>query len=279
MAIDADLSAGLIDEKEARRRRKHIEDESAFFGSMDGASKFVKGDAIAGLIITIINIVAGLIIGVAQMGLTFGQAATNYTTLTVGDGLVSQIPALIVSIAAGLLVSKSGVTQAADQALSEQFSNYPKAIGIAAGVMAAMALLPGIPKVPFIALAIAAGALAWYLGRQNNAKRVQSLVAEAGEAAAAAAGPAEEPIANALKIDELKVEIGYGLLPMIDQAGGDDRLTEQIKALRRQIASEMGFVMPAVRIVDNVQLEPNAYVLRIKEVESGNGKLFPASSW
>jgi flagellar biosynthesis protein FlhA len=275
MAIDADLSAGLIDEKEARRRRKHIEDESSFFGSMDGASKFVKGDAIAGLIITLINIIGGLIIGVAQMGLTFGQAATNYTTLTVGDGLVSQIPALIVSIAAGLLVSKAGISGSADKTLGEQFSNYPKALGMSAAVMFAMMLLPGIPKIPFLAMALGAGFLAWKLGKNKRVAEdaAASLVQE--ESNVQAGAPAEEPIANALKIDELKVEIGYGLLPMIDAARGEDRLTEQIRALRRQIASDLGFVMPSVRIVDNVQLDSQSYTIRIKEVEAGHGRVFP----
>ena len=274
MAIDADLSAGLIDEKEARRRRKHIEDESSFFGAMDGASKFVKGDAIAGLIITIINIIGGLIIGVAQMGLSFSQAATNYTVLTVGDGLVSQIPALIVSIAAGLLVSKAGVTGAADKTLGEQFSKYPKAIGMSGAVMFAMALLPGIPKLPFFVLAFAAFWLAWYLSKLNRQREAEAQTTAESEEAAAAPST-EEPISNALRIDELKVEIGYGLLPMIDAARGEDRLTEQIRGLRRQIASDLGFVMPSVRIVDNVQLDAQSYVIRIKEVEAGHGKVFP----
>ncbi len=275
MAIDADLSAGLIDEKTARIRRKELEDESSFFGAMDGASKFVRGDAIAALLITFINVVGGIIIGVVQQGMPFVEASKSYTQLTVGDGLVSQIPALIVSIAAGLLVSKAGVTGAADQALIKQFTNYPKALGMSAAVMALMAAMPGIPMVPFLGLAGAAAYLAHYLGKtqQKEINRVASDVAS--QAATEAAVPVEEPISSALKIDELKVEIGYGLLPMIDAKNGDDRLTEQIKALRRQIASDMGFVMPAVRIVDNVQLEANAYVIKVKEVDGGNGRLFP----
>ena len=161
MAIDADLSAGLIDENEARRRRKNLEDESSFYGAMDGASKFVKGDAIAGLLIVFINIVGGLIIGVAQQGMPIGEAAHAFTVLTVGDGLVSQIPALVVSTAAGLLVSKAGVSGAADEALMKQLSGYPKALGMSSAVMAVMSLLPGIPMLPFLSLAAGAGALAF----------------------------------------------------------------------------------------------------------------------
>ena len=152
MAIDADLSAGLIDEKDARRRRKNLEDESGFFGAMDGASKFVRGDAIAGLLVVLINVIGGMVIGIMQQGLSFAEAAHAYTLLTVGDGLVTQVPALIVSIAAGLLVSKAGVSGAADKALLSQFSGYPKALGMSAAVMLVMALLPGIPMIPFFAL-------------------------------------------------------------------------------------------------------------------------------
>jgi flagellar biosynthesis protein FlhA len=275
MAIDADLSAGIIDEKEAKRRRKALEDESTFFGAMDGASKFVKGDAIAGILITFINVVAGLVIGVAQQGMPFGEAARNYTLLTVGDGLVSQIPALIVSVAAGLLVSKAGVSGSTDGALVKQFTNYPKALGMAAATMAVMALLPGIPTLPFVGLAALAGYLAYVVAKQQRMALAQAAQEEQVAAIAQAAPPAEEPIATALKMDELRVEIGYALLPLIDTAAGDDRLTEQIKALRRQIASDMGFVMPSVRIVDNVQLDAQSYLIKVKEVESGTGRLFP----
>ncbi|MCA0317861.1 MAG: flagellar biosynthesis protein FlhA [Proteobacteria bacterium] len=275
MAIDADLSAGLIDEKTARTRRKDLEDESAFYGAMDGASKFVKGDAIAGLLITFINVIAGLIIGVAQQGMPFMEAARTYTILTVGDGLVSQIPALIISTAAGLLVSKAGVTGSADQAMIRQLTGYPKALGLSAGVMAAMALLPGIPFIPFAGLAGLAGYAAYALGQEAKRVAETAAIAEAAEAAAAAAPPAEEPISSILKIDDLKIELGYGLLPLVQSEGGSDRLTDQIKALRRQLASDMGFVMPSVRILDNVQLPPNQYIIRVKEVESGQGHIWP----
>ncbi len=168
MAIDADLSAGLINEEEARRRRREIEDESGFFGAMDGASKFVRGDAIAGLLVVFINIIGGMIIGIAQQGMPFAEAARTYTLLTVGDGLVTQIPALIVSMAAGLLVSKAGVAGAADKALITQFSGYPKALGMSAAVMIVMAALPGIPAIPFLLLGGGAGALAWYVDKKKK---------------------------------------------------------------------------------------------------------------
>jgi flagellar biosynthesis protein FlhA len=271
MAIDADLSAGLIDENEARRRRTELEDESSFFGAMDGASKFVRGDAIAGLLVVFINIVGGMIVGIAQQGLPFAEAARTYTLLTVGDGLVTQVPALIVSTAAGLLVSKAGITGAADKALMAQLSGYPKALGMSAAVMVVMALLPGIPMIPFLLLGGGAGTMAYVMDKRQKA----AAAAAASKAEKEKAQPAEEPIAAALKIDDLKIELGYALLPLVNAPNGADRLTEQIKALRRSLAIEMGFVMPAVRILDNVQLEANTYVIKIKEVEAGNGRVWP----
>jgi flagellar biosynthesis protein FlhA len=275
MAIDADLSAGLIDEKAAKERRKALEDESGFFGAMDGASKFVRGDAVAGLLVVFINIIGGIIIGVAQQNLSFAEAARTYTLLTVGDGLVTQVPALIVSTAAGLLVSKASVTGAADKALMRQLSGYPQALGMSAAVMLVLALLPGIPMLPFLALGGGAAALAWSAHQRKRAASAAEAAALAAPAAAAAASAAEEPIATALKIDDLKIELGYALLPLVNGPDGSDRLTEQIKALRRSLAIEMGFVMPAVRILDNVQLEANTYVIKIKEVDAGTGKIWP----
>ena len=272
MAIDADLSAGMINEVEAKRRRKMLEDESGFFGAMDGASKFVRGDAIAGLLVVFINVIGGMVIGIAQQGMAFADAARTYTLLTVGDGLVTQIPALIVSTAAGLLVSKAGVTGAADKALLAQLSGYPKALGMSGAVMVVMALLPGIPMLPFLLLGGGAGALAYVFDKRQ--KLVITNAATKVEAEKAA--PAEEPISAALKIDELKIELGYALLPLVNSSNGTDRLTEQIKALRRSLAIEMGFVMPSVRILDNVQLEANSYVIKIKEVDAGIGRVWPA---
>jgi len=224
MAIDADLSAGLIDEKEARRRRQTLEDEGGFFGAMDGASKFVRGDAIAGLLVVFINIIGGMIIGIAQQGLSFADAAHSYTILTVGDGLVTQVPALIVSTATGLLVSKAGDAGAADKALLKQLSLF-------------MALLPGIPVIPFLALGTGASALAFIIDKRTKL----TAAAEAKKTETAAkADAADEPIASALKMDDLKVELGYALLPLVNAPDGSDRLTEQIKALRRSLAVEIG---------------------------------------
>ncbi len=272
MAIDADMSAGLIDENEARARRKTLEAEGGFFGAMDGASKFVRGDAIAGLLVVFINVIGGMIIGMAQQGMPFADAARTYTLLTVGDGLVTQMPALIVSTAAGLLVSKAGISGSADKAMMKQLSGYPKALGMSGGVMLIIALLPGIPFLPFFFLGGGASLLAFYAN-----KRAKAVVADEATKAATetkAAEAVDEPISTALKIDDLKVELGYALLPLVNSPDGSDRLTEQIKALRRSLAGEMGFVMPAVRILDNVNLESNTYVIKIKEVEAGSGKIW-----
>jgi flagellar biosynthesis protein FlhA len=276
MAIDADLNAGVITDEEARERRASVSKEADFYGAMDGASKFVRGDAIAALLITFINVIGGIVIGVAQQGMGFGEAAHTYTLLTCGDGLVSQVPALIVSTAAGLLVSKAGVRGAADKAMGRQLSNYPKALGMSAAVMGGIALLPGIPMLPFLSLAAGAAWLARSIDRQNKARVAAGLSSDGAPLEAGAPGaPKEEPIADALKIDDLKIEIGYALLPLVNSPDGSDRLTEQIKALRRQLAGEAGFVMPSVRILDNVQLDANQYVIRVKEIEAGAGSVFP----
>ena len=270
MAIDADLSAGLIDESEARARRRSLEDESNFFGSMDGAAKFVRGDAIAGLLITFINVIGGMIIGVAQQDMSFGEAGRVYTLLTVGDGLVTQIPAIIVSTAAGLLVSKSSAVGSADKALFGQLGGYPRALGLSSFIMLSLALLPGIPALPFLLLAGIAGGLAW----TSNKAQETAAAAAVEESKAAEAPVAEDPISTALQIDQIRLELGYGLLPMINSKVGQ-RLTDQIKSLRRQLAQEVGFVLPSVRIQDNLQLPANTYVIRVKEIEAGRGELRP----
>ncbi|MGF1454602.1 MAG: flagellar biosynthesis protein FlhA [Alphaproteobacteria bacterium] len=270
MAIDADLSAGLIDEETAKKKRKDLEDESNFFGAMDGASKFVRGDAMAGLIITFINVVGGMVIGMAQNGMDFATAANTYTLLTVGDGLVSQIPALIVSVGAGLLVSKSGVDGSTDKALVQQFTNYPQALGMAAAVLGIVILLPGTPKLTFLGLAGACGYGAYVLGRQQKEAKRKASEAEAVQRDDGK--PTEEPISSALAMDNLRLELGYGLLPLINDAEGY-RLTDQIKALRRQLATDMGFVMPSVRILDNMQLSSEHYAIKVKEMDAGEGTL------
>ncbi len=272
MAVDADLSAGLINESEARERRKQLESESNFFGAMDGASKFVRGDAIAGLLVVAINIVGGIIIGVAQQGMSFSSATQTFTLLTIGDGLVTQVPALIVSTAAGMMVSKAGVEGSSEKALFGQLSFYPQALGMAAFVMAVVSVLPGMPHFVFALIATGAASLAYVSWRAKENLRLETAQKEAAKVAETPA--VEEPISSALALDLLRVELGYGLLPLINDTKGH-RVTDQIKALRRQLATEMGFVMPAVRILDNMQLGPNEYVIRVKEVEAGRGELFP----
>ncbi len=267
MAIDADLSAGLIDEAQAKLRRKELEQESTFFGAMDGASKFVRGDAVAGLVIVAINVIGGILIGVIQHKVPLGQAASTYTLMTIGDGLVSQIPALIISIAAGFLVSKAGVDGSADKALVTQLAMNPIALGMVAAAAGVLALIPGMPLLPFALISIGAGSLAW--------KRSIDADKPAPVEAPISTGPAEnedEPISNSLAIDEIKIELGYGLLPLINDLEGR-RLTDQIKALRRTLASDYGFVMPAVRILDNMRLASQGYMIRIKEMEAGGGEV------
>jgi len=265
MAIDADLSAGLIEEAEAKKRRKELEQESTFFGAMDGASKFVRGDAVAGLVIVGINVIGGILIGVIQHKIPIGQAATTYTLMTIGDGLVSQIPALIISIAAGFLVSKAGVEGSADKALVTQLAMNPIALGMVSAASGVLALIPGMPIIPFAAISIACGALAWR--RSQAALMPEPVVVEQAPVV-----DQEEPISQSLAIDEIKIELGYGLLPLINDLEGR-RLTDQIKALRRTLAADFGFVMPAVRILDNMRLPTQGYCIRIKEMEAGSGEV------
>jgi len=277
MAIDAELAAGHIDEVTARTRRKTLEDESSFFGAMDGASKFVRGDAIAGLLITFINIIGGIIIGVAQEGLSFSAAAKTYTLLTVGDGVVSQIPALIVSTAAGMLVSKAGVSGAADKALVKQLATMPKALGLSAGVIGLMAFLPGIPFLPFMGIGVGLGLLARNLKPRiaSNEEGTDAISSDGPSGGGSPAEAEEQALSEAKRLDELRIEIGYALMPLINGGTSEDRLTEQIKALRRTLAGEMGFVMPSVRILDNVMLQGNVYSIRLKEIEAGTGQVYP----
>lgn len=272
MAIDADLSSGILSESEAKFKRKELEDESVFFGSMDGASKFVRGDAVAGILITFINIIGGIVIGVVLNDMSFADAAGRYTVLTVGDGLVSQIPALIVSTSAGLLVTKAGVTGSTDKALFGQMGASPRPLVLGGVVMTIMGTLPGLPFLPFGFM----GAVLFFFAFMVN-KSAEDVITDAADQAREdkeAEVPIEEPITSALAIDQIRLELGYGLLPLINEDSGF-RLTDQIKALRRQMASDMGFIMPSVRILDNMQLEPNTYVLRIKETETGRGEVRP----
>jgi flagellar biosynthesis protein FlhA len=274
MAIDADLSSGLINEDQARKRRKELEEESTFFGAMDGAAKFVRGDAIAGLLIVFINVIGGIIIGVAQRGMSFAAAAESFTRLTVGDGLVSQIPAIIVSTGAGILVTKGGLNESTEKAVFGQLGRKPKSLGMVSFLLVGLAAIPGIPAIPFLLLAGGAGALSFFNMRRET-KRAETEKKKAEAEAAGKTPVTEEPISQVLKIDLLRLELGYGLLSLINDGPEGQRLTDQIKALRRQLAVEMGFVMPAVRIQDNMQLPANNYVIRAKEIEAGHGDLRP----
>ncbi|MGI4951367.1 MAG: flagellar biosynthesis protein FlhA [Janthinobacterium lividum] len=267
MAIDSEMSSGMINDVTAKLRRRELEEESAFYGAMDGAAKFVRGDAIAGLIITVINIVGGLTIGVLRHGMAAGDAFATFTTLTVGDGLVSQIPALLVSTAAGIVVTKGGIEGSADKAMVRQLGASPKALGIAAGTALILAALPGLPVLPFLLLAGLAGGGAW-MRRKTIMKAAESVTDGIVTPEAT-----EPPITQSLHIDTLRLELGFGLLHL---ASGDSaRLTEQIKVLRKTFATEMGFILPPVRVQDNMELAANAYCFRIKELEAGRGELRP----
>ncbi len=266
MAIDAELSSGAITEKIARVRRRELEEESGFYGAMDGAAKFVRGDAIASLMITIINILGGLAVGLIRHGMAVSDAAATFSTLTIGDGLVSQIPALLVSTAAGIVVTKGGVDGRADTALVRQLGGNPKPLALASGAAFLMALMPGLPAIPFMGLGLLAGGAAW-LRHQAPKPAIEE---DASTVVPAATAP---PIADALRIDMIRLELGYALLPLA--SGEQPRLPEQIKSLRRSIAAEMGLVLPSIRIQDNLQLEPETYVIRIKEIEAARGQVRP----
>lgn len=269
MAIDADLNAGLIDENEARSRREEISQEADFFGAMDGASKFVRGDAIAGIVITLINILAGFVIGVVQMGMPVPEAARTYTTLTVGDGLVSQIPALIISTAAGILVSRAGGTGDLGTELMKQLTINPRAIWVVAGILFLFALIPGLPFVPFFILSMSLAGLAYYLDTRSrpskSEEQVESLPAEPS---------AEEQYEQALHVDLLELEIGYGLIYMVD-VSQDGEMLERIKAIRKQFVSSHGFIVPPIHIKDNLQLKPNEYVIYLKGEAVTRAELMP----
>lgn len=280
MAIDADLSAGLIDEATAKKRRKELQDESTFYGSMDGASKFVRGDAIAGIIITFVNFIGGIIIGVVQKDMDFLTATHTYTVLTMGDGLVSQIPSLIVSLAAGMIVTKSGVSGSADKALMSQLGKFPRSLAVLSGLTFMLAMVPGLPTFPFMILSLLTGFAAFSLNKkpiedeeEKQFKADQQKVEDSKKQEDAAAKP-EKDLERALRIENISLELGYGLLSLINYTKGQ-KLTDQIKSLRTQIARELGFVLPSVRIQDNMQLPANDYVIKIKELESGKGTVFP----
>ena len=266
MAIDADLNAGLINEEQARARRIHISREADFYGAMDGASKFVRGDAIAGVLITIINIIGGFIIGMAQLGMNFTTALTTYTTLTIGDGLVSQIPALMISTGAGILVSRAASENDLGQEITSQLFSNPKILGVAGGMILFFAMIPGFPKVPFILLGVT-GVAAAFLG-SNNQKKQEMIKKDVPSVQK----EGEERVEDYLHIDPMELEIGYGLIPLVDVKQGGD-LLDRITMIRRQLATELGIIIPPIRIRDNIQLKPNEYRLKIRAILSGKGEL------
>ena len=272
MAIDADLNAGLINENEARSRREHIAKEASFHGAMDGASKFVKGDAIAGIIITLINIGAGFIIGVVQNDMALADAAANYTILTVGDGLVGQIPALIISTAAGLLVTRATGEKDFGSDLQKQFTTSPVAIWVVSGILVAFAIIPGMPFLPFVLLAISMAFLAFHLDKKQKAVDEEEKKVE--EKPAQAAAKREENYEEMLHVDLLQLEVGYGLIPFVDSAQ-DGELLNRIQSIRKQFAINNGFIVPPVHIRDNLQLNPNQYTFSLKGVKVASAEMMP----
>lgn len=260
MAIDADLNAGIISENEARERRNLIQREAEFYGAMDGATKFVRGDAIAGIIITMINIIGGIIIGVMQKNMPFQEALTTYTTLTIGDGLVSQIPALIISTAAGIIVTQSAADSSIGKQLSEQLAFQPMAMFSAAAIIFFFGLVPGMPHIPFMVIAMGIAALGWIHYRHHP-----------GETPEEAFQPEHETSAEALlSMDVLEFEVGYGLIPLVDTPQGGELLT-RIKGIRRSLASELGIIVPPIHVRDNLELRPNEYKLLLKGIETASG--------
>ena len=271
MAIDADLSAGAITDEEARERRKTLEEESAFFGAMDGASKFVRGDAVAGIIITFINVVGGILIGIASHELSVAQALGRYTVLTIGDGLVTQIPALVVSLAAGVLVTKGGTKGAANEAVLSQLSNFPKALFMAAGLTLCVGLLPGFPLSIFFPLAAAIAALGYFVNAAEQ-KRRRDAAAEESRAKEPVLSESEA-ISDLLKVDDLRLNLGSALVPLITSV--DAALPGKVKSLRNLFIQDFGFVLPPVRIKDDAGLPSHEYSVELQGVETARGEVRP----
>lgn len=269
MSIDADLNAGLIDDKEARRRRQEISREADFYGSMDGASKFVRGDAIAAIVIMAVNIIGGFLIGVIQKGMSMSDAVTTYTILTVGEGLVAQIPALIISTASGLIVTRAASDANLGEDIVRQVLVNPKALGTSAGILGLLGLIPGLPHIPFLTLAALVGGAAYYLGRE---RATAEQAAEAGAAASAGAEQQKpaETLESLLPVDPISLEIGYGLIPLVEEGG---QLLSRIKAIRKQMVTDMGFIVPPVHIKDNLTLKPTGYSVLVKGVEIASGEV------
>ena len=270
MSIDADLNAGVITEVEARERRVRITHEADFYGSMDGASKFVKGDAIAGMVIVAINLVGGIGIGVAQRGLSFGEAVSTYSLLTIGDGLVSQIPALLISTATGLVVTRAASEHHLGRDIGQQLLSNPRVLFVVSAVLATMGAVPGLPRFPFFLLAATIGG-AGYLVRERLRADEQQQATEADEEHEERAQSVDS-VLSMLQVDPLEVEVGYGLIPLVDEEHGSS-LLNRITIIRRQVAMDLGIVVPMIRIRDNLQLTANTYVVKLRGIEIGRGEL------
>lgn len=274
MSIDADLNSGLIDDTEAKNRRKKIQQEADFYGAMDGASKFVKGDAIASIVIVLINIAAGIVIGALQLGMPISEAAQTYVRLTIGDGLVSQIPALLISIATGILVTRSGNEEDFGKQVVGQLTTFPKVLGIAGAILLLLSLIPGLPFLPFFILAAACGGGAYMLYKEEKTQMIiqeENLNMEISEQE----NREPENVMNLISVEPIEIEIGYGLIPLADEASGGD-LLQRIASVRRQCAIEMGIVVQPIRIRDNLQLKTNEYVVKIRGTVVAKGELMPS---
>lgn len=269
MAIDADLNAGLITDQEARRRRQAIGKEADFYGAMDGASKFVKGDAIAGIIIVFVNIIGGLAIGIIQNGMEIGDALQTYTLLTVGDGLVTQVPALLISTATGIIVTRAASESNLGVDMSRQMIANPRALAIVAGILFAFGLIPGLPKLPFFVIGGCLGAVAYVL---NNRAKAREQAESAVPVVENGANQSPEAITSLLQVDPMELEIGYGLVSMVDESVGGN-LVNRIAGIRRQLALELGIVLPSIRIRDNLQLDPSQYVVKLRGAEIARGEI------
>ena len=271
MAIDADLSAGLIDETDARRRRDEISRQADFYGAMDGSSKFVKGDAIAALLITGVNIIGGMFVGVVQKGMSAGEAASHFTVLTVGEGLVAQIPALIVSTAAGIMVTRASGSSRMGAQLTTQLAAYPRAIWVSAAVLAAFGIVPGLPKIPFLVLG---GTMALLARTAEKAESTRRSKAQADQVAAKDPEKVADPMHDLLQIDPIELEVGYAVIPLVDEKQGGD-LLERIQLLRKQAALEMGILVPPIRVRDDIRLPANDYVIKLRGSEVARAEVMP----
>jgi len=273
MSIDADLNAGYIDELTARKRREILNREADFFGAMDGASKFIKGDAIAGIIITLVNIIAGFAVGVLQLGLDAASAASIYTILTIGDGLVAQIPALFISIAGGLVITRSASDNNLDEQISDQFANKPRPLFIASGAMFGVGLLPGFPLAPFLLLALTFSLLGLYR-KQSHKKVEEQKVLQEALSAEEDMKHKEPPVEDLLKVDPIEIELGYSLISLVDESQGGD-VFKRITNVRKQLATELGIILPPVRVRDNLQLDAEEYCIKIRSNEIARNIIHP----